>query len=117
MLVHYGLDASWETQLLAGLSGDAAPRLLVIDDLADLLLDQNFFVAATETRYAGLVPEHCRQRLGVPLRVAGYGIPQGRLKVCPGSPWRGCQHWVRSAGLSALNASKLLCRSRSAHTG
>ena len=67
---HYGLDASWETQLLAGLAGDAAPRLLVIDDLADrphqadLLLDQNVFGAATETRYAGLVSEHCRQLLG-----------------------------------------------------
>jgi len=67
---HYGLDVTWETQLLAGLAGDAAPRLLVIDDLADrahqadLLLDQNFFGAETETRYAGLVPPHCRQLLG-----------------------------------------------------
>lgn len=69
---HYGLDATWETQLLAGLAddGDAAPRLLVIDDLADrphqadLLLDQNFFGAETETRYVGLVPSHCRQLLG-----------------------------------------------------
>jgi UDP-2,4-diacetamido-2,4,6-trideoxy-beta-L-altropyranose hydrolase len=67
---HYGLDAVWETQLLAGLAGDAAPQLLVIDDLsdrphhADLLLDQNFFGAATEARYAGLVPGHCRQLLG-----------------------------------------------------
>jgi len=67
---HYGLDATWETQLLAGLAGDAAPRLLVIDDLADrahqadLLLDQTFFGEATDARYAGLVPEHCRQLLG-----------------------------------------------------
>jgi len=67
---HYGLDAAWETQLLAGLAGDAAPRLLVIDDLADqahqadLLLDQNFFGAATEERYSGLVPGNCRQLLG-----------------------------------------------------
>jgi UDP-2,4-diacetamido-2,4,6-trideoxy-beta-L-altropyranose hydrolase len=67
---HYGLDASWEDQLLAGLAGDAAPQLLVIDDLADrphkvdLLLDQNFFGTVTETRYAGLVPEHCCQLLG-----------------------------------------------------
>jgi UDP-2,4-diacetamido-2,4,6-trideoxy-beta-L-altropyranose hydrolase len=42
----------------------------VIDDLADrphqadLLLDQNFFGAGTETRYARLVPGHCRQLLG-----------------------------------------------------
>jgi UDP-2,4-diacetamido-2,4,6-trideoxy-beta-L-altropyranose hydrolase len=67
---HYGLDAYWEGQLLAGLAGEAAPRLLVMDDLADrphqadLLLDQNFFGAATEARYAGLVPGHCRQLLG-----------------------------------------------------
>jgi UDP-2,4-diacetamido-2,4,6-trideoxy-beta-L-altropyranose hydrolase len=67
---HYGLDSVWETQLLAELPGAPAPRLLVIDDLADrphksdLLLDQNFFGAATESRYAGLVPEHCPQLLG-----------------------------------------------------
>jgi UDP-2,4-diacetamido-2,4,6-trideoxy-beta-L-altropyranose hydrolase len=67
---HYGLDASWETQLLAGLAAEPEPRLLVIDDLADrphradLLLDQNFFGPETETRYAGLVPEQCRQLLG-----------------------------------------------------
>ena len=68
---HYGLDASWEAQLLGGLvAGDGPPRLLVIDDLADrphqadLLLDQNFFGKATEHRYQGLVPPHCRQLLG-----------------------------------------------------
>ncbi len=67
---HYGLDARWEAQLLAGLaSANAPPKLLVIDDLADrphqadLLLDQNFFGAATEQRYQGLVPPHCRQLL------------------------------------------------------
>lgn len=68
---HYGLDACWESQLLSGLANaDAPPRLLVIDDLADrphqadLLLDQNFFGAATEQRYQGLVPPQCRQLLG-----------------------------------------------------
>jgi len=68
---HYGLDARWEAQLLAGLAGaDAPPKLLVIDDLADrphqadLLLDQNFFGEATEQRYQGLVAPHCRQLLG-----------------------------------------------------
>jgi UDP-2,4-diacetamido-2,4,6-trideoxy-beta-L-altropyranose hydrolase len=68
---HYGLDARWEAQLLAGMAGGAAhPRLLVIDDLADrphqadLLLDQNFFGEATEQRYQGLLPPHCRQLLG-----------------------------------------------------
>ena len=67
---HYGLDACWEAQLLTSLAGDAAPKLLVIDDLADclhqadLLLDQNFFGEATDQRYQGLVPPHCRQLLG-----------------------------------------------------
>jgi UDP-2,4-diacetamido-2,4,6-trideoxy-beta-L-altropyranose hydrolase len=68
---HYGLDATWEAQLLAGLSGsDATPKLLVIDDLsdrthqADLLLDQNFFGEATHQRYQALVPRKCRQLLG-----------------------------------------------------
>ena len=67
---HYGLDACWEAQLLTSLAGDAAPKLLVIDDLADrlhqadLLLDQNFFGEATEHRYQGLVLPHCCQLLG-----------------------------------------------------
>ncbi|MDA7490988.1 UDP-2,4-diacetamido-2,4,6-trideoxy-beta-L-altropyranose hydrolase [Synechococcus sp. AH-707-M23] len=68
---HYGLDARWESQLLAGLPRiDAAPKLLVIDDLgdrhhqADLLLDQNFFAEATHQRYQDLVPPQCRQLLG-----------------------------------------------------
>lgn len=68
---HYGLDDLWETQLLAGLvNGVVHPKLLVIDDLADrkhradLLLDQNFFAAATEQRYQELVPSKCRQLLG-----------------------------------------------------
>lgn len=67
---HYGLDAVWETKVLDGFSGDQKPKLLVIDDLADrshqadCLLDQNFFGLATESRYAGLVPKHCRQLLG-----------------------------------------------------
>ena len=68
---HYGLDASWESKLMAVLAGGDLPtKLLVIDDLAnrphqaDLLLDQNFFGEATEQRYQGLVPPHCRQLLG-----------------------------------------------------
>jgi UDP-2,4-diacetamido-2,4,6-trideoxy-beta-L-altropyranose hydrolase len=68
---HYGLDARWEAQLIAGLAGGAAtPNLLVIDDLADrphqadLLLDQNFFGEATQQRYQGLLPPQCRQLLG-----------------------------------------------------
>lgn len=68
---HYGLDACWEAQLLAGLSCDSvSPQLLVVDDLADrsheanLLLDQNFFGKSTYKRYEELVPSHCRQLLG-----------------------------------------------------
>lgn len=68
---HYGLDASWEGQLLDALAGNkGTPKLLAIDDLADrphkadLLLDQNFFGAVTDQRYQRLVPSHCRQLLG-----------------------------------------------------
>lgn len=67
---HYGLDAVWQSQLIAGLEDKAAAKLLVIDDLADrphqadLLLDQNFFGAATKQRYQKLVPADCRQLLG-----------------------------------------------------
>jgi UDP-2,4-diacetamido-2,4,6-trideoxy-beta-L-altropyranose hydrolase len=86
---HYGLDAAWETQLLAGLAGDAAPRLLVIDDLADrahradLLLDQNFFGEATDARYAGLVPEQCRQLLGPHYALLGPDYAQLHPLVPP----------------------------------
>ena len=67
---HYGLDAIWEAAMGEGLRAEPAPQLLVIDDLADrahscdLLLDQNFFGVATQQRYGGLVPPHCRQLLG-----------------------------------------------------
>lgn len=75
---HYGLDARWEAQLLAGLGDDdAPPKLLVIDDLADrphqadMLLDQNFFGEATEQRYQGLVPPQCRLLLGAHYALLG----------------------------------------------
>ncbi|TNB79524.1 UDP-2,4-diacetamido-2,4,6-trideoxy-beta-L-altropyranose hydrolase [Pseudomonas sp. Fig-3] len=60
---HYALDAQWETSLQA-----FAPRLLVIDDLADrthvcdLLLDQN--LGHTERDYSTLVPNDCRLMVG-----------------------------------------------------
>ena len=80
---HYGLDARWEAQLLGGLAGGAAaPKLLVIDDLADrphqadLLLDQNFFGEATEQRYQGLVPPQCRQLLGPHYALLGLEYAQ-----------------------------------------
>lgn len=87
---HYGLDAIWEAQLLTGLgSGDAPPNLLVIDDLADrthqadLLLDQNLFGAATEQRYLGLVPPHCRQLLGPHYALLGPEYAQMQPLVPP----------------------------------
>jgi UDP-2,4-diacetamido-2,4,6-trideoxy-beta-L-altropyranose hydrolase len=64
---HYGLDAQWEAQVVDGL---AMSKLLVIDDLADrlhvadLLIDQNFFGAASEDRYQSLVAGSCTQLLG-----------------------------------------------------
>ncbi len=68
---HYGLDASWQRQLINGLAGAiTSPKLLVIDDLADrthvadLLLDQNFFGNITDYRYHELVPSNCSQLLG-----------------------------------------------------
>ena len=86
---HYGLDATWETQLLAGLAGDAPPKLLTIDDLADrphqadLLLDQNFFGAATEERYSGLLPAHCLQLLGPHYALLGAEYAQLHPLVPP----------------------------------
>ncbi|MCL4439984.1 MAG: UDP-2,4-diacetamido-2,4,6-trideoxy-beta-L-altropyranose hydrolase [Firmicutes bacterium] len=61
---HYALDSRWETQMRP-----YARKIMVIDDLADrphdcdLLLDQNLY-ENMETRYRGLVQEHCRQLLG-----------------------------------------------------
>jgi UDP-2,4-diacetamido-2,4,6-trideoxy-beta-L-altropyranose hydrolase len=60
----YALDATWERAMR-----EAAPRVMVVDDLAnrphdcDILLDQNFFRHA-EGRYDGLVPDTCRTLLG-----------------------------------------------------
>jgi UDP-2,4-diacetamido-2,4,6-trideoxy-beta-L-altropyranose hydrolase len=87
---HYGLDARWEAQMLAGLSGeDAAPKLLVIDDLADrthqadLLLDQNFFGEATHQRYQDLVPPQCCQFLGPDYALLGPEYAQLHPLVPP----------------------------------
>lgn len=61
---HYALDRQWET-----LIRPYAKKIMVIDDLADrphdcdLLLDQNLH-ENMETRYKGLVPEHCQKLLG-----------------------------------------------------
>lgn len=80
---HYGLDASWETEVIAGLTGGDSPtKLLVIDDLADrthqadLLLDQNFFGDTTDQRYKGFVPSQCCQLLGPHYALLGQEYAQ-----------------------------------------
>jgi UDP-2,4-diacetamido-2,4,6-trideoxy-beta-L-altropyranose hydrolase len=61
---HYGLDASWESELRP-----FTQKIMVIDDLADrqhdcdLLLDQNYYCNA-EQRYTGVVPDTCITLLG-----------------------------------------------------
>ena len=63
---HYGIDAIWENRLLQRIRISSTPKILVIDDLADrphqadLLLDQNFVDQSVKSRYANLVPNHCR---------------------------------------------------------
>lgn len=62
---HYSLDHEWESRLRT-----VARRIAVIDDLAnrrhdcDIIFDQNYFGAATATRYDALVPPACRRLLG-----------------------------------------------------
>ena len=78
---HYGLDASWESLVLAGQAGKAPSKLLVIDDLADrehqadLLLDQNFFGVLADHRYESLVSPMCRQLLGPHYALLGPEYP------------------------------------------
>ena len=67
---HYGLDSSWEAQVIAGLADDyGLPKLLVIDDLADrrhlcdLILDQNMY-DNLNMRYHDRVPSNCSLFLG-----------------------------------------------------
>ena len=66
---HYCLDSVWEKEVLSALSHNNKPRLFAIDDLArshhvDLLLDQNYYAASTQTRYKGLVPTGTKLLLG-----------------------------------------------------
>lgn len=64
ILDHYGLDDRWESVLKT-----SAPKLLVIDDLAnrkhycDYLLDQNY-TSSYQKRYEGLIPDFCQPFLG-----------------------------------------------------
>ncbi len=61
---HYALDEKWERALRP-----MVRKIMVIDDLAnrphdcDILLDQNYY-KNMEGRYQGLVPPHCRLKLG-----------------------------------------------------
>lgn len=61
---NYALDHQWERALRPYVG-----KIMVIDDLAgcnhdcDLLLDQNLFINM-ETRYDGLLSEHCKKFLG-----------------------------------------------------
>jgi UDP-2,4-diacetamido-2,4,6-trideoxy-beta-L-altropyranose hydrolase len=61
---HYGIDKTWERD-----HRRYTKHMMVIDDLAnrehacDVLLDPNI-VPVFQTRYNGLVPEHCKQLLG-----------------------------------------------------
>lgn len=60
----YAIDVTWEKGLRPYVG-----EIMVIDDLAnrqhdcDILLDQNFYLNK-ESRYQGLVPEHCQLLLG-----------------------------------------------------
>ncbi|HAO19195.1 MAG TPA: UDP-2,4-diacetamido-2,4,6-trideoxy-beta-L-altropyranose hydrolase, partial [Desulfobacteraceae bacterium] len=61
---HYELDKKWQTAIRPYVR-----QIMAIDDLAnrphdcDMLLDQNFY-KNFQTRYNGLVPNHCRKLLG-----------------------------------------------------
>lgn len=61
---HYALDSRWESAMR-----NTTRKIMVIDDLADrkhdcdVLLDQNYY-QDMQTRYDGVVPEHCRILLG-----------------------------------------------------
>ena len=84
---HYGIDTIWQSQLLTALAGQAFPKLLVIDDLADrihqadLLLDQNFFSTDTNERYRELLPPSCIQLLGPHYALLGSEYAQLRPLV------------------------------------
>ena len=55
-------------------------------------------------------PEHLYREALVGWEESKRAGTQGRLKVRPCSPWRGCRHWVSSAGLTASDArNRLRC--------
>ena len=79
---HYGIDAVWENHLLQRFGTRFSSKLLVIDDLADrshqadLLLDQNYVGSGVDTRYSGLLPQHCRTFLGPHYALLGPEYPR-----------------------------------------
>lgn len=76
VLDHYSLGAGWQNKMLRGLrqTDGTAPKMLVVDDLADrahqanVLIDANRLDAASLDPYRekGLVPEACTNLLGPP---------------------------------------------------
>lgn len=80
---HYGLDAKWESALKS-----TGSKILVIDDLADrphdadVLLDQNFFIAP-DTRYTNFLPQHCLKLLG-----PSYALLRPEFANLPAPPRR-----------------------------
>jgi DNA-binding NarL/FixJ family response regulator len=97
------------------------PRLLVLDVnlggdsyrvAADLL---HQFNPSAELLFITAMAEHFTPPADLAAITVGVvDKAQGRLKVCPRSPWLGWQHWLWSAGLTAPNARHPLCCSRSA---
>ncbi|HEU4825336.1 MAG TPA: UDP-2,4-diacetamido-2,4,6-trideoxy-beta-L-altropyranose hydrolase [Dongiaceae bacterium] len=78
---HYALSRAWENA-----ARRFARRIFVIDDLADrdhdcdLLLDQNLY-EGVETRYAPLVPAHCRQLIGPRFALLRPEFAQARDRI------------------------------------
>jgi len=78
---HYALDRRWEEQMRPFVR-----KIMVIDDLADhphdcdLLLDQNLY-EDMETRYDGLVPEHCIKLLGPKYALLRRGFREARANL------------------------------------
>lgn len=78
---HYQIDITWEKYIR-----QYTKKLMVIDDLArihdcDLLLDQNA-VPNFESRYTGLVPNHCVTLLGPTFLIMREEFIEARQQIC-----------------------------------